>query len=562
MRYLSLWLENWGIEAGLGRRAPDHSRPHPLAAYARIGNVHCLVAVNEAARRLGLARGLTLAEARARHPRLETLEHDPAAAAARLAALAAWCRRFTPLSACDAPDGLMLDISGAAHLFGGEKSLIEEIESRLAAQGLTARAAIAGTPEAAWALARFSPQKIAAAAADSKILARLVEPLPLAALRLDRQIVAALAQSGLRRIGDIAQRPRGPLTARFGPVLFARLDAVMGRIKSPISPLVEAPAYIAERRFAEGIVSRQDVEATILALARDLAGLLEQHAEGARRLAIHLFRVDGMVKEIAVSTSRPLADPPAIARLFHERIEAVSAGDSDDPLDAGYGFDVLQLAAYAVEPLPRVQQKWTAIFGEGGGSPDTGREALLADLVDRLGARLGVKRVQRLIPNDTHSPEFAVIAVPAAEFRTFSPRGRGSVRRTGVREVNAGPFFPNGRELALPARPIRLFEHPEPIDAIALVPDGPPLRFRWRRVMHEVAAFEGPERIAPEWWKEQKGALTRDYFRVEDREGQRFWLFRAGLYQDAAENAESGSAAEQGTKLPFHPRWYVHGLFA
>ena len=198
MRYLSLWLENWGIEAGLGRRTPDVSRPaRPLAAYARAGNVHRLVAVNAAARRLGLTPGLTLAEARARHPSLEALQHDPAAATERLAALTAWCRRFTPLSACDAPDGIILDITGAAHLFGGEERLIAEIETRLAAQGLTAIAAIAGTPEAAWALARFSPHKIAAAAADAKRLARLVDPLPLAALRLDRQTLAALAQSGL-----------------------------------------------------------------------------------------------------------------------------------------------------------------------------------------------------------------------------------------------------------------------------------------------------------------------------------------------------------------------------
>ena len=184
-------------------------------------------------------------------------EHDPAAAAERLAALTAWCRRFTPLAACDAPDGIILDITGAAHLFGGEERLVAEIESRLAAQGLTATAAIAATPEAAWALARFSPHKIAAAAADAKTLARLVDPLPLAALRLDRRTVAALAQSGLRRIGDISLRPRGPLTARFGRPLFDRLDALMGRTKSPISPLFEAPAYLAERRFADGIVSRE-----------------------------------------------------------------------------------------------------------------------------------------------------------------------------------------------------------------------------------------------------------------------------------------------------------------
>lgn len=477
--------------------------------------------MNAAARRLGLAPGLTLAEARARHPRLETRPHDPKAAAKRLVALTGWCRRFTPLAAVDAPDGILLDITGAAHLFGGEERLVADLESRLAAQGLTATAAVAATPEAAWALARFSPVKIAPAAADERALARLVDPLPLAALRLAPETLAALAQSGLRRIGDIALRPRGPLTARFGPALFARFDAVMGRSKSPISPLLEAPAYLAERRFADGIVRREDVEATILALAQNLAALLERHAEGARRLAVHLFRLDGVMKPIEVGASRPLAEAQAIARLFHERIEAVSAGANLDPLDAGYGFDVVQLAALAVEPLEPVQHGFGGLTAADRATP-----AALADLVDRLGARLGAQRIRRLVANDTHLPERAVIAIPAAEIPP-SHKGRGL------------------RAEALPARPIRLFEHPEPIEAIAAVPDGPPLRFRWRRVMHEVASLEGPERIAPEWWK-QPGALSRDYFRVEDAEGRRFWLFREGLY--GAETAR--------------PRWYVHGLFA
>ena len=296
--------------------------------------------------------------------------------------------------------------SPAPPIFSGVKNgCVAEIESRLAAQGLTAMAAIAATPEAAWALARFSPHKIAAAAADAKTLARLVDPLPLAALRLDRRTLAALAQSGLRRIGDISPRPRGPLTARFGRTLFGRLDALMGRTKSPISPLIEAPAYLAERRFADGIVSRGDVEATILALAQDLAQLLERHAEGARRLAVHLFRVDGVVKQIEVGTSRPLADPQAIARLFQTRIEAVSAGDGIDPLDAGYGFDVVQLAALAVEPLERVQHGL-------GGFTEADREAPvrspISSIVSARGSACGgcggSCRTIRIFRNSRRSP--------------------------------------------------------------------------------------------------------------------------------------------------------------
>jgi protein ImuB len=493
----------------------------------------------------------------------------------------------------------MLDIAGAAHLFGGETAMIDEIETRLASQGLTARAAIAATPEAAWALARFSPHKIAPATDDSSRLARLMNPLPLAALRLDRKVVSTLAQSGLRRIGDIALRPRAPLTARFGPSLFARLDALMGRTKSPISPLLEAPAYLIERRFADGMTNRDGIEATILALAQNLAAMLERHAEGARRLAVHLFRVDGLVKEIAIGTSRPLADPQAIARLFHERIEALSALEGDeDPLDAGYGFDVLQLAAYAVEPLKRVQNDFEQGLGLADG--DREAEALLADLIDRLGARLGAKRIRQLVPNDTHIPERAMVAVPAVELngsaslgsisrvlrdarlqRAPQHEGELSVPSTSLlmlrserserleartKLVPAAERYRRTqtsyeRELALPIRPIRLFERPEPIDAVAEVPDGPPLRFRWRRVMHEVISFEGPERIAPEWWRAQKQARTRDYFRVEDKQGQRFWLFRAGLYERAERSADSFAQTEPAVN-PALPRWYMHGLFA
>jgi len=514
------------------RRRWRGDEPQGLATVAKIKNAQRLVAVDAHAAGCGLKSGMMLADARAMLPMLACIPADPAGEAQTLTDITDWCRRFTPLAALDPPDGVMLDVTGAAHLFGGEEKLLADIESRLAAQGFAARAALAPTAEAAWALARFGQDRFGKERRRPMILreesekeiARLLGRLSLAALRLENETIAALAQAGLRRIEDLLLRPRAPLAARFGSALFARLDGLLGRAKHPITPRFEAPPYLVERRFAEAILRREDVEASLLALAHELTQLLTQHGEGARSLDCALFRVDGVVNHIEVGFSRPSRDAPMMARLFREKIAALAAESEDGPLDAGFGFDVLRLSALAVERLDQKQTQWlTGDEGEGD----------LADLIDRLGARLGVRRVMRFAFADTHIPEFAVTSVAAASFS--QPKKQVSVSPKATAQTSA----------VLTHRPLRLLSPPEPIETIAGVPDGPPLRFRWRRVLHEIAAIEGPERIAPEWWKSEI-ELTRDYFRAEDLEGQRFWLFREGLY-------ERETAA---------PRWFMHGLFA
>ncbi len=452
-----------------------------------------------------------------------------------LAHLALWHQRFTPLAAPDAPDGVMLDVAGAAHLFGGEAALMASIERDLSPRGLRARTGLADTPEAAWALARFGEDKrrLIPAQTEEKLVARVIGNLPMAALRLDEDVIIALAQTGLKRIGDIILRPRAPLTARFGKLLFVRLDAMLGRSKSSITPLFEAPAYIAERRFADGVIIREAIEATIEALTGDLCVMLERHDEGARRLMAALFRSDGMIMHVECSTSRPQRDVKSIARLFRERIDAAAQANTDDPLNAGFGFDVIRLAVMTAEPLREQQTNLHArIQGDAKQAGEPPREEL-AQFLDRMSARFGHHRVLRFAFNDTHIPEHAVTASPAIHYRT----------------QKAAPALPGLQETATPryaiARPIRLFEKPEPVEALAMVPDGPPLRFRWRRALHEVVAFEGPERIAPQWWKQETKALTRDYFRVEDAQGRRFWLYREGLYERETQR----------------PRWFLQGLF-
>ncbi len=499
-----------------------------------------LTAVDAGAAARGLRPGLALADARALCPTVRVVEADPDADAALMAAVVDWCRRFTPLSAPDGPDGAVLDVGGAAHLFGGEAGLVEAVEAGLRRQGLACRAAVASTPEAAWALARFGTEKRAPTPLEPGF-APLAAALPLAALRLDADTVAGLARAGLARVGDLLDRPRAPIAARFGAGVLARLDGLMGRGSSPIGPRFEAPRCVAERRFAGGLAHAEQIEAALLPLCRHLCASLARRGQGARGIAASFFRVDGAVKHLRLGTGRPTRDPETLFALFREKLAALG----EDGLDTGYGFDLIRLAVTDSERLEARQEElgrmaWTlprhpASFSSGAeqacvdeptqacsGAEDAaaGGDALV-DLADRLGARLGLRRVLRLAARDSHLPECAVVALPAA--------GRDPA---------------SGRDDTALCRPIRLFDRPEPIDTIATVPDGPPVRFRWRRIMHEVAAIEGPERIAPEWWTGD-AELTRDYFRAEDRDGRRFWLYREGLIGPETDA----------------PRWFLHGLF-
>jgi protein ImuB len=498
----------------------------PLVIVHPVKNALALAAVNDAAARLGLTVGMALADARAMYPALTVLDAELEADQRLLAAVADWCDRYTPLIGLDPPDGLMLDITGCAHLFGGEAALGRDIVRQLAQQGLAACAGIADTAGCAWAVARYgdSPLIIAPSGNTREVLL----PLPLAALRILPDVQDALAQVGLKRIADVIDRPRAPLAARFGEDFIRRLDQALGRQDAPITPRLPVPACVAERRFAEPILLEADVLGTIEGLAHELGRILERRGEGARRLQVALFRTDGRVERAEVGTGAPLRDPGRIRALFVERIAA--AGDMADP---GFGFDVIRLAALATERCEPMQT--------GLAAPD--HAADLAHLIDRLGARFGLRRITRPVPQDTHIPEFAVAAVPAAEDRGRRTDDGGRRKK----DYPSSIVCPLSSDSLSPPRPLRLLTRPEPIEAIAEVPDGPPVRFRWRHVLHQVAHAEGPERIAMEWWRDRNGrALTRDYFRIESEAGMRAWLYREGLY------GEERAA----------PRWFLHGLFA
>lgn len=451
---------------------------------------------------------MTLADARARVPELAVADADPAADRHWLERIADACDRFTPLVEAEPPDGLVLDMSGCLHLFDGEAGLIAAVEASMQRWASQSRLAMASTPEGARALARFQsvPARDEAAA---------LRRLPVAALEMDAEAERSLRRAGLKRLGDLADRSSAPLAARFGSALIDQLDRVLGRSDSRITPRRALPALILERRFAEPIATA-DIAMTVIGdLSAEAAAILEERRRGGRRFVARLYRSDGHVIDLSVESGLPLRDPARIQRLFEERVGALA-----DPIDPGFGFDMIRLAVPHDEPLAAAQ-----LALEGGEA----REEVVAALIDRLSTRVGRHRVRRFMPRDSHLPEQASLALPAIELP--SPAA-----------------WPEPQAGEPPLRPIHLFDPPQPVDVIAGLPDGPPQRFRWQRRLHEVARTEGPERIGAQWWRRAPDdpGLTRDYYRVEDVRGRRFWLFRHGLY------------GEERTD----PRWYVHGLFA
>ncbi len=467
-----------------------------------------LAAVSREGLAAGLCKGLTLADARARTPGVKVAEHDPVEDAGLLERLADDCERFSPVVVCDAPDGLLLDITGCAHLFGGERELRESLCRRMVRTGFHVRATVAGTPDAARALVRFA--RIGVVPHGDHIAQ--TKRLPVAAIGLAEETRIALFRAGLKTIGDLADRPRLPLSARFGEDVARRLRRMFGEEATPLTPRRFIPSCVVERRFGEPVARIEDIEATLGELMKEASQALARRREGGRQFEASFFRSDGAVRRIMIETGRATRDPDAVLRLYRERLEALA-----DPIDPGFGFDLIRVSVPVSETLAPAQ---TSLDGR------VAAEGEVADLVDRLSVRFGRERVQRFVRENTHDPGRASLLVPAGD-------------------QSCGMSWPAPQAGEPPVRPLQLFDPPQPIDALAEVPDGPPMRFRWRRVLHDVAHAEGPERIAPEWWRRDAGAMTRDYFRVEDEGGRRFWLFREGLY---------GREAGQ-------PRWFLHGLF-
>lgn len=531
-RVISLWLPRFAIDR-VSRATPD-LRDRPLAQVRKRGTRLGLYSVNRAAERAGLTPGMALTDARAILPSLTTLPARPEDDAKALTRLADWCGRYSPWTAANEAQGevldgeeppvslegaggggLWLDATGCAHLFDGEDAMLADMTERITQSGFAVRAAMADTPGCAWAVARFADDQTPGIVVPQGATEAALTPLPVAALRLSASTVANLHSLGVRHVSDLLALPAAPLAARFGEAVGRRLDAALGKTPEPISPALPVIHPLARLAFAEPIGRIEDIAAALDRLLVDLCRKLEHSGHGARRLVLILYRPDGTTARLTIGTARPNRDPAHLARLFAEHL---------DTLDADFGIDEALLAATVTNVMDPAQTTLIKTFQNSADNP-----AALDNLIDRLGNRIGEKNVLRPVLRQSHLPERAAGLAPVF--------GNGQDNGTFGEAVFS----------SLNPRPSRLLNPPEPIKAKLDGAGDTPREFHWRRVLHHIARFEGPERIALEWWREAPDTTqhtlvrSRDYYRVEDRDGQRFWLYR--------ENTEAGGD------------WYLHGLF-
>ncbi len=472
----------------------------------RQGSKRLVMAADAQARAQGLHPGMALTKAQALAPGLEVRPFTPDADIAGLHDLALWAvRRYSPVVAVDAPDGLVLDITGCAHLYAGEANLIGDLRDQLRQDGLTARIAVADSWGAAHALARFSrPAALIVPPGDSR---RRVLDLPVNALRVSSDIIADLDALGFETIADLLNQPRAPLVHRFGLDFGLRLAQALGEAIEPIDPVILPDVVCVRRVFAEPIGAPETLARYTEKLTVQLCDALENRALGARRLDLLFGRVDNRVEAVSVRLAAPVRDVKRLTRLLCDQIETV---------DPGFGIDRMRLTATLAEPLTPRQTDTAA--------PDTPD---LSGLVDILGNRLGAHSLYRLAPVESDVPERALRRVPPL-----------------ATVAKSGPAIPHDSG----PRPQRLLPRFEPISVIGLLPDHAPRQITWRGIRHRIVRADGPERIFGEWWHQDKEIhAVRDYFRVEDEAGRRFWIFRWG----------DGEDERTGKRT-----WFMHGLFA
>ena len=470
-RIVSMWFPRLASDRALRMRPVDG--PFVLTlAQANANHVYCL---NTQAGRQGLRRGMSHADAHAFCPDLQSHPADPAGDARFLHVLRRWATRYCPWVGLEGADGLVLDITGAAHLFGGEASMLSDMRQRLSRAGITARIGLADTRGAAWALAHYGEGRAEPGQALDALAA-----LPVAALRLADGTDTALQRLGLRSIGALERTARAPLTRRFGPDLLLRLDQALGRQPEQITPLADLPHYGVRMTLPDPIGLIADVMAGTSRLLDQLCRKLKAQEAGARVLLLSLRRVDQAAQTVELRLASPLRDAQRILPLFERGVSEI---------DAGYGIDQLRREATQVEPLP-VQQIRHA---------SANRTDQLSDRISRIGTRIGLENIQRFLPADSHIPERGFLVAPAAY------------------SCAQGPW------VAMRPRPLQLFP-PEPVAGHG---PQPPKRFRWRRMSLSTARATGPERIAPEWWLEDDNwhSGMRDYWHVETRQGRRLWLY-------------------------------------
>jgi protein ImuB len=456
-----------------------------------------VTAANALAEKEGIYSGMALADARAIVPALQVVDDQPRLAEKLLKRIAEWCIRFTPCAAVDLPDGIILDVTGCPHLWGGEESYLKEIVNRLKSRGYYVRAAIADTIGAAWAVARFGNKAIVHTGQHIEALL----PLPPAALRIDALTVDCLNKLGLRRISDIINMPRTSLRRRFGNGIIQRLNQAIGTEEEIIEPVIPVEPYHERLPCLEPIATATGIQIALQRLLETLCKRLLQEQKGLRSACFKGYRIDGKVEQVTIATIRPSSSVSHLFKLFEEKIRTI---------DPDLGIELFILEALKVEEHAALQEQ---LWQSKGGLEDIH----VAELIDRLTGKIGTNCIHRFLPDEHYWPERSIKPAaslqeePTTEWRLDSPR------------------------------PLQLLPAPEQIDVMAIVPDNPPVHFRYKGKMHKIIKADGPERIEQEWWIQE--GKHRDYYAIEDEDGCRYWVFRLGHYHEDY-------------------KWFMHGVFA
>jgi protein ImuB len=488
----------------LGKTAPPPETPTIMVG--RVGRRRAIAHMNLAAARAGLRIGQAVAHATALVPGLALHDLDVEADQAALHRLALWAQRlYSPTVAADPGDGLVIDATGCAHLFGGEEKMLIDLRGRLAKAGFSAQVAIADSWGGAHALARYSRRSIFVVTPGAT--GRELLDLPVAALRLPPDLVPALSKLGFDTIGELEATPKGPLAHRLGLEPARRLDQAFAREAEPIEPVLAPETIRVSKIFAEPISAPETMARYVSQLTVEICAGLEAVGQGAKRLDAYFFRVDNRIETARIGMAAPTRNARRLAKLLCEKLENV---------DPGFGVDKILLAAPGAELLAYKQD-------EAVGRAGAHKAADLSGLIDTLSNRLGPDQVYRLVSTESDLPERSVKKAPALE---------------------------RPQAFSWPAdwpRPTRLFPRPEPIETVALLPDAAPASFTWRGMRRRVRRADGPERVFGEWWKaDAELARSRDYFQVEDDAGERFWIFRDGDGEDLATGSQ---------------RWFMAGVF-
>jgi protein ImuB len=496
-RYVSIWFRH--LKTDWVVRCRPELKDCPFVMAAPVHGQMVIQAANIAAQQKGIDVQMSVADCRAVLPTLQVLEDQSARAEQLLHALAEWCLRYTPVVATDMPDGLLLDVSGCPHLWGGEERYLKDIVARLRHLGYDVRAAMADTIGAAWAMARYGTGSLIVAPRDqlSAIL-----PLPPAALRTDAATTERLEKLGMYRIQDFIKMPRRALRRRFGDALLTRLDQALGQAYETLLPVQPAEPYLERLPSPEPIRTATGIELALQQLLNKLCSRLAAEDKGLRKCVLKCYRTDGIMKHTEIGTSHPSRSAAHLFKLFELKIATI---------EPALGIEVFTLEATLTEDLPATQDAlWN--FTEGGNGTAIG------ELLDRIAGKLGADALHRYLPDEHYWPERSVkMATSLAEM----PQTDWNTTLT---------------------RPIHLLPAPEIIEVAVPLPDYPPILFRYKGELHNVSKADGPERIEQEWWLQQ--GQYRDYYCVEDESGARYWLFRAGSYSEG------------------NPQWFIHGVFA